>query len=240
MSKTIYSPDILNPSLLSTPGISLPMLHIHPTPTNAIILESSRSRISNTLSTPSRPPKLRPHNAERPTSVKSAPNANALNASLPLVIPLSIMTGTLPRTALTISGSTSILEGTESSWRPSLLDTMIASAPCPMASSVSSAVIMPFRMIFRLVLEHSQGMVSDQVSDASFRVSWFSSVISVAALAFRASRRIRFIVGSAFGGLSFGVELFIIWWRLARERWGGRTNGILLIDAIPQDRCVDC
>lgn len=78
------------------------------------------------------------------------------------------------------------------------------------------------------------------MSNASFRVSWFSSVISVAALALRASRRIRFIVGSAFGGLSFGVELFIFWWRLVRERWGGKTNAVLLIDAIPQGRCVDC
>jgi hypothetical protein len=75
-----------------------------------------------------------------------APSASALSTSLPRRTPPSMNTSARPRAASTISGRTSSEPGTASIWRPPWLDTQMPSTPQPMASSASSAVIVPLMM----------------------------------------------------------------------------------------------
>ena len=129
-----------------------------------------------------------PHKAGLPTQQQSAPNANALKISVPVLIPPSTCTPILPLAASTHSGNASIVAVTPSNWRPPWLLTTTPSHTYSTASSVSSAVNTPMIHICIFVIDFNHGISRAQLwvsslnatnIESCFWVRIFSVVISM-------------------------------------------------------------
>ncbi len=113
------------------------------TPASRITFASSARKCSSTAATLSAPHNARPQSAGRPTPTASAPSANALNTSVPRLIPLSNRTLVRPATLATIGGRAAMAPSPVSSCLPPWLETMIPGTLRLAASSPSSGEGIP-------------------------------------------------------------------------------------------------
>lgn len=121
-------------------------------PDIAIVSSNSSLKIFKIFATPSVPLAANPYRTGRPTNTILAPKANALNTSVPVLTPPSIIIDNLPETAFDISEITWIVAGTPSNNLAPWFETIIPWQPAFTARTASSFLNIPFTIIGSLVI----------------------------------------------------------------------------------------